>query len=527
MPDDRESIHFQLRRLTLAVVAVSTALFLIGALVFALQHERKGINQNLLNTVSTLACVPQVEQALRGQLAQEELAQFLDQVVDTVDVDLILVGDAQERLLYAPDSGDVGERYTGTIQDRVLSEGQALTSNETGPFGMDHVACAPVYDEGGAPLGFVITGVNRRSMAQVMWTTAAGYILIGLAVSGVGVLLARRLSRRMKDTLLGYEPATLVQRFQQQEGILDALEEGILAIDNGQKVIFFNRAAADLLSLTEQDRGKPLHDMYAQSTLDRILRTGQPEYGVPLHSLSHAQVISDRLPLYENNRLAGAVGIFRNRTEIARLNEDLTGVRHMVDAMRAYTHEFMNKLHVILGLLQMGEPEQAQQYIMDTTRIQREAVSRILNQIGEPAVAALLVGKTSRANEMGIRLTLDSDSEMRADGDWLPPDAYITILGNLIENAIEELNRLPRGSKEIVISIREDGQRLLICVEDNGPGISPDMRDRLFWQDASSKGEGRGTGLALVREVVDAYQGEIRVESEPGVGTAFFIRFQR
>ena len=103
----------------------------------------------------------------------------------------------------------------------------------------------------------------------------------------------------------------------------------------------------------------------------------------------------------KNGALAGAVGIFRNRTEVARLADDLTGVRHMVDAMRAYTHEFMNKLHVILGLLQIGEPERAQQYIMDTTRTQQEAVSRIMNQIKEPSVAALLVGKTSRANELG------------------------------------------------------------------------------------------------------------------------------
>ena len=92
--------------------------------------------------------------------------------------------------------------------------------------------------------------------------------------------------------------------------------------------------------------------------------------------------------------------------------------------MRAYTHEFMNKLHVILGLLQESdEPERAQQYIMDTTRTQQEAVSRIMNQIKEPSVAALLVGKTSRANELGIRLTLDRESVLSAGTSWLSPDA--------------------------------------------------------------------------------------------------------
>ena len=137
----------------------------------------------------------------------------------------------------------------------------------------------------------------------------------------------------------------------------------------------------------------------------------------------------------------------------ARLADDLTGVRHMVDAMRAYTHEFMNKLHVILGLLQIGEPERAQQYIMDTTRTQQEAVSRIMNQIKEPSVAALLVGKTSRANELGIRLTLDRESVLSAGTSWLSPDAWVTVLGNLIENAIEGLNQTRRGTKEVSVSI--------------------------------------------------------------------------
>lgn len=524
----RHSIRSQLMWLTLVIVSVSTALFLLGALTLTLGSERASLNRNLLNSAAILTRVPMVSGALRGQVSQTELAAFLDSAtVNVSDIDLILVGDLNSTLIYAPDPSDVGTRYTGTIQASVLAGGGAITSDDSGPMGLDHAACAPVYGEDGTLLGFVVVGVYLRSMAQVTQLTVIRYLVIGLMAAGLGALLALRLSRNIKDTLMGYEPAAFAQRFHQREDILEALEEGVLAIDTAQNVIFFNRAAADMLSLKETDLGRPLHAIYSKSTLDRILRTKRPEYNVSIRSLTRAQVISDRLPLYEDGRIAGVVGIFRNRTEVARLTDDLNGVRHMVDAMRAYTHEFMNKLHVILGLLQIGEPEKAQQYIMDTTRIQQEAVSRIMNQIGEPAVAALLVGKTSRANELGIRLKLDRESVLRADNAWLPPDAYITILGNLIENAIEGLNRSPRGAKEISVSIREDDHSLLLCVEDNGPGIPVDMRSRLFQRGVSSKGSSRGTGLSLVREVVDAYRGEIRVESESGVGTAFFISFRR
>ena len=273
--------------------------------------------------------------------------------------------------------------------------------------------------------------------------------------------------------------------------------------------------------------GHPLHEVYPRSTLDRVLRTGQAEYNVSMQSLKDIRVLADRLPLYQNGTLTGAVSIFRNRTELTRMADDLTGVQHMVEAMRAYTHEFMNKLHVILGLLQIGEPDKAQQYIMDTTRTQREAVSRIMNQIKEPSVAALLVGKTSRANELGIRLRLDRESTLSEESPWLPPEAYVTILGNLIENAIEVLNQSRCTTKEISVSIREGEDSLLLCVEDTGPGISPQLRRTMFQRGVSTKGRSRGTGLSLVHEVVEAYHGEIRVESESGVGTSFFLSFCR
>ena len=525
----KPSIRAQLVHLSFVIVVVSIALSLAGTLYFALRSEQTALDNNLLNSASILSQMPMLRETLQGELSIDELADYLDDTIrQTSDIDLILVGDTDSTLVYVPDRALVGTAYSGTAQGEALAGAAPYTSNETGPMGSDHSAYAPVRDEAGGVIGFVIVGVYFRSMAALALRTALRLIAVGVVAAVLGSLLAQRLSRRIKESLLGYEPDAFARQFLQREDILEALEEGILAIDGDQTVIFLNDSAAAMLSLDRTATlGRPLHEVYPRSTLDRILRTGQPEYNVSMSSLKEIRVLADRLPVYENGRLTGAVSIFRNRTELTHMADDLTGVRHMVEAMRAYTHEFLNKLHVILGLLQIGEPEKAQQYIMDTSQTHREAVGRIMSRIRQPSVAALLVGKTSRANELGIRLVLDRESALSEDSPWLPPDAYVTILGNLIENAIEVLNQSRSSTKEISVSIRESEESLLLCVEDTGPGVPPALRDTLFQRGASSKGKGRGTGLVLVREVAEAYHGEIRVESESGVGTSFFLSFCR
>lgn len=524
----KRSIHAQLLRLSLLIVAISSALSLAGTLYVALSGEQKSLDNNLINSASILSQSPLVRQTLEGKIAPSELAAFLDAATaSTADIDLVLVGDLDNTLFYAPDPALAGTTYSGDAQNRALNGEGPYTSNETGPMGSEHSAYAPIRNDAQEVIGYVVVGRYLRSMASVTMATIFQVLLIGLLAAVAAALLAQRLSRRIKNALQGYEPEAFARRFHQREDILDALEEGLLAIDKDEKIIFFNASAARLLSLTPDAVGKPLREVYPVSTLGRILHTGKAEYNVSMKSLPNVRVLSDRLPIYENGQLAGAVGIFRNRTEVTQLADDLTGVQHLVDAMRAYTHEFMNKLHVILGLLQIGQPERAEQYIMDTTRIQREAVSRIMHQIQEPSVAALLVGKTSRANELGIRFTLDRESSLSAESSCLPPEACITVLGNLIENAIESLNQSRQGIKEVSVSIREEGSGLLLCVEDTGPGIPASLRRTLFQQGSTTKGRGRGTGLSLVQEVVDAYQGEIRVESEIGVGTSFFVSFRQ
>ena len=349
--------------------------------------------------------------------------------------------------------------------------------------------------------------------------------IITLFALGIGSLLSVRFSKRVKRELLGYEPDAFRQLFLQRMDILDALDEGLMAIDEHSMITYMNRAAADILKIKVKDAlGQPLQTVYPRSTMARVLQTGKSEYNIGLESIKHVSVISDRMPLWRDGKVEGVIAIFRNRTEVTRLAQDLTGVQHIVGALRAYTHEFTNKLHVILGLLQLGEDKQAEEYVLHLTQTRAHSIGYISERIREPSVAALLIGKVYRAAELGIRFVLDPASELHGDGQYLPVSSLITILGNLTENAFDALRDAPENAqKEVTVSIREGEHGMLISVDDSGAGIAADKLDRIFERGFSTKGEGRGTGLSLVKETVDAFHGTIRVESEPGIGSSFII----
>ena len=252
--------------------------------------------------------------------------------------------------------------------------------------------------------------------------------------------------------------------------IFNTLEEGIIAINTQAEVIYINRSAAEMLNTTEEAAiGLPLSVVYPASRMAQLLETGQAEYNVPMLSLKDGKIV-------------GVVAIFRNKTEVSRMAEELTGVHYMVDALRANNHEFINKLHVLLGLIQMEQYEEACNYILKTAMIQKEVIRFVMDSIEVPELAALLIGKISRGSELGIRVQLDPGTHLDKEGNM----SY--------------------------------GQ---------GPGIPADIQEKIFEEGFSTRGDGRGIGLATLRKITRSYGGDITVDSEEGAGTYFYANIKK
>lgn len=213
--------------------------------------------------------------------------------------------------------------------------------------------------------------------------------------------------------------------------------------------------------------------------------------------------------------------------------DDLEGNKYLVDSMRANNHDFTNKLHVILGLIQIGEYDKAVSYIENISIIQRETISAVMKAINNPSFAALIIGKIARASECNVKFILKEDSHFSSDDIDLPSEALVTIAGNLIDNALDSMNNKITAQdftgvgKSLSFGVFTKNNSFLMTVDDNGCGISEENLNHIFENGFSTKGSGRGVGLYHTKQLIESLGGTILVESKENIGTLFMVMFGR
>ena len=170
-------------------------------------------------------------------------------------------------------------------------------------------------------------------------------------------------------------------------------------------------------------------------------------------------------------------------------------------------------------MIELGRHEEAIQLTTESSAVSQELTESLLERVGDPVLGALLLGKSAVAAERGIQFRLSPDS--RLDGDAGHPRDLITVVGNLIDNALDAVASSPNGGPRWVeVSIRQDDGDVVIKVHDSGPGIALDDTEQIFSEGYTTKvaapGSRRGLGLALVKQVAARRDGRVTVVNQGG-----------
>lgn len=525
---------------TQLILIISLALFLgISGTMINIHFEMQKRDQNLQNVAEAIAHSPilNMEKVSGEEEAHKDILMgYLDSLKDTLDdIDVISVVSCDNIRLYHSTHELIGTIYDGTIPEFKENNREFYTAYDSGPSGTQRRAYSAIYDSEGNYIGFVMAIMLMENIKAETFQTLTFYALITLAAVLIELIISAELSSSIKKSLHGYEPDVFSAMYQVRDNILESLDEGIIAIDKTGSVQFVNNAAVSMLGGGQNTGvknivGAPLGNICDGTLFDHTLKSGEKEFNIREPRLGRSDILIDRIPIKDDNGTVGAVGILHDRAEYTKLMEDLTGTRYLVDAMRANNHDFTNKLHVILGLIQMGMYDKATSYIENITIVQRTTISKIMSAVSEPAVAALLIGKAARASELNIKFVLREGCNYSKSDYPLPDSMLVTVIGNLIDNAFDAMNdnkAVFDKPKELMFGIYSKPGALLITTDDTGVGIDPADIDRIFENGFSTKGTSRGTGLYQVKTMVDELGGTITTESQKGVGTSFTISFSK
>ena len=514
-----------------AILITTLALFLgFSGTFINLQFETNRRDRNLQNVAEAIAKTPFLtEKDYYDDVYYTVFSEYLDSLKDTLeDIDVISVIGIDGKRLYHSSHELIGTVYDGTTPDFVTNSEGYYTTTDNGPSGTQRRAYAAIYDENGDYIGFVMAIMLMKNVKAEVFQIFLTFTLITIVAILMELLISAELSGKIKESLLGYEPDVFTSMFRMRDNILESLDEGIVAVNNNGEVQFANKSAVKILTSDGREDeliGKNISDLTEDVPALNLLCSPDTKVSV---SSGDDNILIDTIPVKEDDDVVGAIGILHDRKEYTKLMEDLTGTRYLVDSMRANNHDFTNKLHVILGLIQMEMYAEATSYIQNITMVQRETISKVMNCINEPAVAALLIGKIARASELNVRFILREGCYYSPADIHLPSELLVTVIGNLIDNAFEAMNSMSYdGQKELLFGVFSKPGALLITTDDTGTGIAEEHIGHIFENGFSTKGSGRGTGLYQVKTITENAGGSINVESQEGVGTSFTVSFKK
>lgn len=517
------------KKLYISNIIVVTAIVLLMGFLFMKDSndiKRKDIDNTLLTVSNIVAKNSDVIYSLKNNVHLESLQKDLNAIAfSNNDIDVVVVCDKNSIRLYHNDADKVGKKLVGGDEGRVLSGTDSYLSTAEGTLGKQRRAFSAIYDENHELLGFVLVSVLTKNLMAIRNKYLISEMFVLLLFLFVAIIFSIIYTNALRKLFFGYRPEEFRELHLDQEEVFNSLEEGIVAINDKDEILLINKAAKILfnLDLNNNYYRVDFKKIYPDTALYKTIQTGIPEYNISL-SINSNTIFGNRIPIKDNENILGAVGIFRDKTEVTDLAEKLTGANYMVDTLRAYNHDFMNKLHIILGLLEMDQIDNAKKYIEESAKVSSDVVSKINKIIPIKSLAALLIGKSIRANELGITINIKTDSYFK-EKEAITSEDYVTIIGNLLENAIYELNKKENGIKEIELGIYSSNCHTLIVCEDNGGGIPDEILKNLYKQNITTKGEGHGSGLFIIKQTVDQYGGEINIDTKLGEGTCFEINF--
>jgi two-component system CitB family sensor kinase len=481
--------------------------------------------QRALAVAQTLASQRSLQQAVRdgdpgGVSPQGAVQKLAHAAREQTGALFVVITNARGIRLSHPTAALIGTSVTYHDPEPVSTEpfrtGRPWVGIQHGTLGLVAAGKAPLTEHGRligeVSVGFSAAKVTQRAADAL--PSLATYLLMVLAL---GAIAALAFARRLKRQTFGLELGEIAGLLQEREAMLHGIREGVLGYDKNERVMLANDAARTLLRLPADFLGRPVRDMLPAGRLADVV-TGEVQGKDQLVLHGDRVIVANRMPIrHDHRRHLGWVVTFHDETESESLKRQLDDAIGMTETLRAQSHDFANRLHTLVGLVELGHYDEAIRFVTDTTAARDALTEQLRAAIRDPRLVAMVLAKSSLADERGVELRVAPDC--RVDAAITGISEVLTVTGNLVDNAIEA-TAAAREPRWVELTLASADADLLIRVRDSGPGVPGEMREMIFTDGFTSKsspaGARRGLGLALVRQITERRGGMISVGNDGG-----------
>jgi len=477
----------------------------------------------VLDLARSLAVSPQLLEAAQSRDAQQiaQLQPYAEAVRKRTGVDFVVFM-APDRTRWAhPNPELIGQKFIGTIEPALA--GEAFTETATGTLGPSIRAVAPVEGEGRRVVGLIAVGISTEVIGRQFTRQLPGLALLAALALTVALAGAALVSRRLRRQTHGLGAEEITRMYEYYDAVLHAVREGLVLLDRRGAVLLVNDEARRLLELPASVAGRPVTALALPPSLAEVLVSGRTATDELHLTGQRVLVVSQSAAVWEGRQL-GTVTTMRDHTELQDLAGELDSVRPLTEALRSQAHEAANRMHTVVSLLELGRSADAIAFATAELEVAQRLTDQVVASVGEPVLSATLLGKAAAASERGVELVITEDTAVRADLHLSPRD-LVTVVGNLLDNAIDAAADAPPPAR-VVVTVREIDGSLVVRVADTGRGLEPERLHDAFRRGWSTKPatsvHGRGLGLALVGQVVHRLGG--RIDVQRGVGAIFTVR---
>ena len=518
------------RQLLLLQLAGIVVLVAVGSGLAWLEAARAIDDQardEVVAVARTVADAPSVLTAVSGENPTAVLQPFAERVRADASVDFITIMNLDAVRYTHPDPSVIGKRFLGSTAAAL--DGQVLTETYTGTLGPSMRAVVPVFDPAGRVVALVAVGIKISALSAELAARLVPLFSAALAVLAVGGIGSWLTSARLRRETRGLAPAELSSVFASYEATLHAVREGLILVAPDGLITLCNDGARDLLELDANPEGGYVAELPVPGALADAMCEVRPQID-EIHVTDTRVLVLNTARVRAGERDQGNVVTLRDHTDLQLLTGELNTTRGLAEALRSQAHEAANRLHTVVSLVELGRPAEAVEFATAELAVAQELTDRVVGAVSEPVLAALLLGKAAEAHERGVELDLTEDTALGdLDVRGVGPRALITILGNLVDNAIDaaiEGSAEHDGRPTVLVTAKVEDGELLLRVADSGRGVPDTARNEVFQRGWSTKSQespvGHGLGLALVGQAVRRYRG--RIDLVNSGGAVFTVR---